>query len=206
MPTRREIVVFADPQVPPGASPWVDGAGPSPDVRVVDADPGWPAAFDAVAERVRRALGWRALVVEHVGSTAVPGLPAKPIVDVDLVVADPAEEAAYVPALEAAGFVLRVREPWWHEHRLLRGDAPVSHVHVFGADSPEVVRHRLFRDWLRGNPDERARYAAAKREAAAAAQAAGEHMMQYNARKERVVREIYDRAFTAMGLSGPPGQ
>ncbi len=201
MPSRRDIVTFTDPPVPPGASPWVDGAGPSPDVRVVDPDPGWAADFENVAARVRDALGRRALVVEHVGSTAVPGLPAKTIIDVDLVVADPADEEAYVPALAAAGFVLRVREPWWHEHRLLRGEAPVSHVHVFGPDSPEVVRHRLFRDWLRGNPDERARYAAVKREAADAARAAGEHMMQYNARKERVLREIYARAFAAMGLT-----
>lgn len=201
MPSRRDIVTFTDPPVPPGASPWVDGAGPSPDVRVVDPDPGWSSDFGTVAARVRDALGRRALVVEHVGSTAVPGLPAKPIIDVDLVVADPADEEAYVPALAAAGFVLRVREPWWHEHRLLRGEAPVSQVHVFGPDSPEVVRHRLFRDWLRGNPDERARYAAVKRGAADAARAAGEHMMQYNARKERVLREIYARAFAAMGLT-----
>lgn len=203
MPSRHDIVTFHDPPVPEGASPWVAGAGPSWSVDVVDPDPAWPAAFDAVAARVRGALGWRALVVEHVGSTAVPGLPAKPVIDVDLVVADPADEAAYVPALEAEGFVLRVREPWWFGHRVLRGADPVSHVHVFGPDSPEVVKHRLFRDWLRGNPDERARYAAAKREASTAASAAGEHGMQYNARKERTVREIHHRAFEAMGLLAP---
>ncbi|WP_408897425.1 GrpB family protein [Nocardioides sp. R1-1] len=205
MPSRRDIVTFHDPPVPAGASPWVAGAGPSPDVRVVAPDPGWPDAFASVAERVRRALGWRALLVEHVGSTAVPGLPAKPVIDVDLVVADPADEAAYVPALEVQGFVLRVREPWWFEHRLLRGDDPASQVHVFGPDSPEIVKHRLFREWLRGNPDDRERYAAAKREASAAAAAAGEHTMQYNARKERVVREIHARAFRAMGLLDATG-
>jgi GrpB-like predicted nucleotidyltransferase (UPF0157 family) len=201
MPTREEIVTFHDAPVPPGASPWVEGAAPSPDVAVVPADPSWPARFEEIAATVRGALGWRALAVEHVGSTSVPGLPAKPVIDVDLVVADPADEAAYVPALEAVGFVLRVREPWWHEHRLLRGAAPVSHVHVFGPDSPEVVRHRIFRDWLRGNSDERERYAAAKLAASAASTAAGEHGMQYNARKERVVREIYARAFAATGLT-----
>lgn len=198
MPSRDDIVTFHDPPVPPGASPWVDG--PSPDVRVVAADPAWPARFEELAAAVRGALGGRALVIEHVGSTAVPDLPAKPIIDVDLVVADPADEAAYVPALEALGFVLRVREPWWFEHRLLRGSAPASHVHVFGPDSPEVVRHRIFRDWLRANPVERERYAAAKLAASAASSAAGEHGMQYNARKEQVVREIYARAFAAAGL------
>ncbi|TQK68670.1 GrpB family protein [Nocardioides sp. SLBN-35] len=200
MPSRHDIVTFHDPPVPPGASPWVDGGGPSPDVAVVPADPAWPDRFAEVAALVREGLGWRALVVEHVGSTAVPGLPAKPVIDVDLVVADPADESSYVPALEALGFVLRVREPWWFEHRLLRGASPVSHVHVFGPDSPEVVKHRIFRDWLRGNPDERERYAAAKLAASAASGAAGEHGMQYNARKERVVREIYARAFAAAGL------
>lgn len=200
VPSGHDIVTFHDPPVPPGASPWVDGAGPSPDVAVVAADPAWPAQFEAVAAAIRGALGGRALVVEHVGSTAVPGLPAKPVIDVDLVVADPADEASYVPALEALGFALRVREPWWFGHRLLRGASPVSHVHVFGPDSPEVVRHRIFRDWLRGDADERDRYAAAKLAASAAASAAGEHGMQYNARKEQVVREIYARAFAAAGL------
>lgn len=200
VPSRHDIVTFHDPPVPPGASPWVDGAGPSPDVAVVAADPAWPAQFEVVAAAIRGALGGRALVVEHVGSTAVPGLPAKPVIDVDLVVADPADEASYVPALEALGFALRVREPWWFGHRLLRGASPVSHVHVFGPDSPEVVRHRIFRDWLRGDADERDRYAAAKLAASAAASAAGEHGMQYNARKEQVVREIYARAFAAAGL------
>jgi GrpB-like predicted nucleotidyltransferase (UPF0157 family)/pimeloyl-ACP methyl ester carboxylesterase len=178
----------------PLPSPWVDGAGPSTDVRFVEADPGWPAAFERIAARVRGALGERALLIQHVGSTAVPGLAAKPIVDIDLVVADPDDEPSYVPALQALGFELRVREPWWNGHRLLRGSDPSSHLHVFGPDSPEIARHRRFRDWLRTHPDDLARYAATKREAAAAAAAEGEHSMQYNARKEAVVREIYARA------------
>lgn len=200
MPTREDIVTFHDPPVPEGASPWVPGAGPLTGIEIAEPDPAWPRWYDELADRVRGALGWRALVVEHVGSTSVPGLPAKPIIDIDLVVADPADEASYVPALEAAGFELRVREPWWFEHRVLRAADPRCHLHVFGYDSPEVVKHRLFRDWLRGNPEERALYAAAKREAAAAANAAGENAMDYNARKEQVVREIYRRAFVATGL------
>ena len=200
MPTREEIVTFHDPPAPEGVSPFVPGAQPQTDVHVVDPDPAWRASYDDLAARIRSAIGWRALVIEHVGSTAVPGLPAKPVIDIDLVVADPDDEAAYMPALEAAGFELRVREPWWFGHRMLRTLDPRCHLHVFGPDSPEVVKHRLFRDWLRGNPDDRDLYAATKREAAAAATAAGEDMMQYNARKERVVHEIYHRAFLAMGL------
>ena len=204
MPNREDIVTFHDPPVPEGASPWVAGAGPAKEIHVVEPDPVWAQWYDGLSGRIRDALGWRAVLLQHVGSTAVPGLPAKPIIDIDLVVADPDDEAAYVPALEASGFVLRVREPWWYGHRALRAEDPICNLHVFGFDSPEVVKHRLFRDWLRGNPEERDLYAAAKREAAAAATAAGEDMMQYNARKEQVVREIYTRAFTAMGLLPQP--
>jgi GrpB-like predicted nucleotidyltransferase (UPF0157 family) len=135
-----------------------------------------------------------------VGSTAVPGLAAKPVIDIDLTVADPGREQDYVPALETAGFTLVIREPWWYGHRALRADDPACNLHVFGYDSPELVRHRIFRDWLRGNPGERDRYAAAKRQAAGEANARAEHVMQYNARKQRVIREIYHRAFTATGL------
>jgi GrpB-like predicted nucleotidyltransferase (UPF0157 family) len=106
-------------------------------------------------------------------------------------------------ALEAAGFRLVIREPWWYGHRLLAADEPSCNLHVFGFDSPELVRHRIFRDWLRDNPGERDRSAAAKRRAASEANAAGEHVMQYNARKQQVIREIYHRAFAAAGLLEP---
>lgn len=169
-------------------------------VEVVGPDPAWAEWYDELAARIRSALGWRALNLEHVGSTSVSGLPAKPIIDIDLTVADPDDEARYVPALAAVGFELRVREPWWFGHRSLRAMDPHGHLHVFGSDSPELVKHRIFRDWLRGNAPERELYARAKREAAAAANASSEHSMQYNARKERAVREIYHRAFVATGL------
>ena len=77
---------------------------------------------------------------------------------------------------------------------------PRCNLHVFGFDSPEPVRHRIFRDWLRGNPADRERYAATKRQAASVANTAGGHVMQYSARKQEVIQEIYDRAFVAAGL------
>jgi GrpB-like predicted nucleotidyltransferase (UPF0157 family) len=200
VPARAEIVSFDDSPPPPGGDPWVAGATPATDVEVSDPDPAWPGWYDDLAGRIRAALGWRALQLEHVGSTAVPGLPAKPIIDIDLTVADPDREQRYVPALEGIGFTLVIREPWWYGHRVLRSDGPRCNLHVFGPDSPESVRHRIFRDWLRGNPDERERYATAKLQAASEANAAGEHVMQYNARKQQVVREIYFRAFVASGL------
>ncbi|HEY1627761.1 MAG TPA: GrpB family protein [Streptosporangiaceae bacterium] len=201
MPSRTEIVTFDDAPPPPGApNPWLDGAPRAGSITITDPDPGWPRVYGTLSGRIREALGWRALQVEHVGSTSVPGLPAKPIIDIDLTVADPGREQDYVPALELAGFRLVIREPWWYGHRCLTAEEPRCNLHVFGFDSPEPVKHRIFRDWLRGNPDDRDRYAAAKRQAAAESNAAAEHVMQYNARKEEVIRDIYHRAFLATGL------
>lgn len=200
MPTDEEITRHHDD--PAGSpSPWLPGheAWRSP-LEVVPYDAGWPAAFDRVATTVRDALGDRVLGLHHVGSTAVPGLPAKPVIDVDLVVADPADELTYVPALTAAGFHHVAREPWWHEHRLLKLRAPFTHLHVFGPGCPEVVRHRMFRDWLRSQPADRERYVGAKRSAATATLAAGGTGMDYNRAKEAAVRDIYDRMFRAHGL------
>jgi GrpB-like predicted nucleotidyltransferase (UPF0157 family) len=201
MPSRAEIVSFDDSPPPPGANPWVvAGAGPRVGIEVTDPDPAWPRQYDGLASRIREALGWRVLQLDHVGSTAVPGLAAKPIIDIDLTVADPGREPDYVPVLEMIGFRLTIREPWWHGHRMLQADGPPCNLHVFGFDSPELVKHRIFRDWLRGNADDRNRCAAVKRRAASEANAAGEHVMQYNARKQQVMRDIYHRAFAAAGL------
>jgi GrpB-like predicted nucleotidyltransferase (UPF0157 family) len=200
MPSRAEIVSFDVCPPPPGADSWVPGAAPAVGIEVAEPDPAWPRRYDELAARIRQALGWRVLQLEHVGSTAVPGLAAKPVMDIDLTVADPAREQDYVPALEAIGFRLVIREPWRLGHRALVTDEPRCNLHVYGFDSPEPVRHRIFRDWLRGNPGDRDRYAAGKRQAAFQANAGAEHVMQYNARKQQVVREIYHRAFAAAGL------
>jgi GrpB-like predicted nucleotidyltransferase (UPF0157 family) len=200
VPSRAEIVTFDDTEPPAGASPWVPGAGPDSLIEVTDPDPDWPQWYHDLAGRIREVLGWRVLQLEHVGSTSVAGLAAKPVIDIDLTVADPGREQDYIPALEATGFRLTIREPWWHGHRCLRGDQPPCNLHVFGFDSPELVRHRIFRDWLQGNPADRDRYAAAKRQASGEASAAGEHVMQYNSRKQQVIRDIYQRAFAASGL------
>lgn len=200
MPTDADIVAFFDPPVPQGASPYVPGGRPSTDIEVVEPDPSWPVHAEALMARIRVALGDRALRLDHVGSTAVPGLPAKPVLDLDLLVADPDDEAAYVPPLEPLGLRLLVREPWWYRHRMLRGESPRANLHVFGAESPEPERQRLFRDWLRAHPDDRDRYAVAKREASAATRERGGTVEQYNAHKQAVLREIHDRLFRAAGL------
>jgi GrpB-like predicted nucleotidyltransferase (UPF0157 family) len=154
-------------------------------------DPGWPARYRREETRIRAALGDRALAVEHVGSTAVPGLAAKDRVDIDLIVADPADEDAYVPALTVAGYTLRTREPHWYEHRCLWTDDHDVSLHVFGPDCDEHLRHLIFRDWLRDHPDDRDRYAARKYQTAA------EHplsMAHYIHGKADVIVDILKRA------------
>jgi GrpB-like predicted nucleotidyltransferase (UPF0157 family) len=130
----------------------------------------------------------------------VPGLHAKAVIDIDLTVTDSSDEAAYVPALQSAGFRLVIRERGWHEHRLLTLDDPRVNLHVFSPDCPEVIRHRMFRDWLIEHPDDLARYRDAKLEAAADARAGGESVMDYNQRKQPAIRNIYARMFRAHGL------
>ena len=203
MPTTAEILHFDNPS-PDDPDPWV--VRPEPQrIELVDHDPSWTAQAEELCTRIADALGMRALRIEHVGSTSVPGLPAKPVIDLDVTVADPADEAHWLPPLEDAGLVLTVREPWWHGHRCLRGTAPRVNVHVFGPDSPELVKHIVFRNWLRQDAGDRELYAAAKRVAAGSGSGSGDGdgmmlMEDYNARKQAVIREIYGRAFLAAGF------
>jgi GrpB-like predicted nucleotidyltransferase (UPF0157 family) len=163
----------------------------SPVIEIVDYDPRWPLQYADHADRIRTAIGSAALAIEHVGSTSVPGLAAKPRIDIDVIVPDPKDEDAYLPALEAAGYVLRVREPDWYDHRCLHGYEPMANVHVFGPDCDEHLRHVIFRDWLRTHPDDRARYADVKRRIAAEGVT---YMAEYAARKSDIVIDILRRA------------
>lgn len=194
MATAEEITRHHDPD--PEENPWVDGPPPPEDVLIVDPDPTWPERYAALAADIRTALGERVLDLQHVGSTSVPGLSAKDVIDIDLIVADPRDEGSYVPALGPLGYRLTIREHSWHEHRVLRLTDPRVNLHVFGPECPEVIRHRMFRDWLCTHPDERALYEQAKR----AAIPGGGTVMDYNRRKEDAIREIYDRLFRAAGL------
>src|SRR3989475_10113883 len=120
-------------------------------IAIVDYDPVWPVLFEEEARRIRAALGERVLRVEHVGSTSVCRLAAKPIIDIVLVVADAADEAAYAPALEAAGYILRIREPDWYQHRMFREPDRGINLHCFSDGCPEIERMLVFRDWLPPN-------------------------------------------------------
>lgn len=178
-------------------------------LRIEEPDPAWANMYAELRLELVSVLGRQLLSIQHVGSTAVPGLPAKPIIDIDLAVVDLMDEGGYVSLLESVGYVHWLTEPDWHQHRLFkRLTEPRVHLHVFGPDCPELVRHRMFRDWLIDHHDERELYARAKRAAASQMRATGDDQgalgfgMRYNRFKEPVLREIYARMFRAAGLYG----
>ena len=168
-------------------------AGP---IALVDYDPSWAPLFEREAARIRGALGMRVRLLEHVGSTAVVGLPAKPIIDMALAVPDSSDEPAYVPELEREGYVLRIREPNWFEHRMFKGPDTNIHLHVFSVDCPELEQMLLFRDWLRAHPEDRDAYAARKRELAAKEWRFVQH---YADAKTEIVQQILAKARGAKG-------
>ncbi|NKE61661.1 GrpB family protein [Lentzea sp. PSKA42] len=168
---------------------------PSGNVRITleDYNPAWPDWYAREEARIRGALGPAVVRLEHVGSTSVPGLAAKPLIDVLLVVPDSDDEDAYVPALVEAGYYLRLREPGWYRHRLLKDSDPEVNLHVFSPACEEVDRMLVFRDRLRERADERAEYEAVKRELAARA---WDRVQDYADEKTRVVERIILRALS----------
>ena len=160
-------------------------------VLLADYDPEWPRLFEREAARIRTALSERALQIEHVGSTSVPGLAAKPIIDIILVVANSANEQDYVPPLEAAGYVLRIREPEWFEHRVFKGPDTNVNIHVFSSGCEEIQRMLAFRDRLRRNDSDRELYERSKRELA---QREWKYVQNYADAKTSVVEAIVARA------------
>lgn len=158
------------------------------EITIADPDPRWRERYAVLESSIRAALGATALAVHHIGSTAVPGLAAKPIVDVLLLVRDLEDEAAYVPALEAAGLVLRVREPG---HRLLRPPDRTAHVHVSEPGAPAVADWLDLRDWLRNDAGDRAHYEQVKRRLAERPWADMNH---YAEAKTEVVQQVLGRA------------
>jgi GrpB-like predicted nucleotidyltransferase (UPF0157 family) len=160
-------------------------------IEVADYDPAWPRLFEREAHRIGAVLGKRVVRLEHVGSTSVPGLAAKPVIDLLLVVPDSGDEPAYVPDLEAAGYVLVIREPERHQHRVFKGPDTNVHLHVYSPGSPEIERYLIFRDRLRSDPADRERYQRVKRELA---QRDWRYGQQYADAKTEVVEEIIARA------------
>lgn len=183
---------------------WLNKRKAKSKIAIVEYNAAWPQRFLDIKAKIIAALGSVAVAVSHAGSTSVPGLPAKDIIDVDLVVKDIKDEASYVAPLERSGFTFMLREPGWHEHRYFvdEGDRPGTYpinLHVFGPGCSEVERHRVFRDWLSKTPEDLQLYATVKRECATQTETAGESMQEYTLRKGQTVREILDRAFRDLG-------
>ena len=157
-------------------------------------DPQWPLRYAALEREIRAALGAVVLKLEHVGSTSVLGLSAKPVIDIVLAVSDSADEDSYVPALEALGFVLKIREPDWFRHRLLKTPEADVNLHVFSHGCEEVARLLAFRDWLRAHEDDRRLYERTKQELAART---WKYMQNYADAKSDVVNAILTRALAS---------
>jgi len=160
-------------------------------ITLAEYDEAWSELYAHEAGRIRAALGDRVLLVEHVGSTSVRGLAAKPRIDIVLAVDDSSDEHSYVPALESAGYVLRIREPEWHEHRLFKQPDVAVNLHVFSTGCVEIDRMIRFRDHLRSNPADRALYERTKRDLAGRT---WKHTQHYADAKTDVIKEILERA------------
>ena len=136
-------------------------------VRVVPYHAGWPSLFEREAARIRESLDGLPLRLEHVGSTSVPGMPAKPIVDIMAGYPPDAPVAPYVAALVRAGYVHRGENGIPGREFFRRGDPRAYHVHMVALDSPLWREHVGFRDHLRAHPETAAEYAALKHALAA---------------------------------------
>jgi len=134
---------------------------------VVDYDPGWPERFLRLGACLRAALGPLALRIDHIGATSVPGLAAKPVLDVQVSEAALEPVAAYLPALEAAGCCWRPANDDRMKRYFREATGPRTHLHVRAAGSWSEQFALLMRDYLRASPKEAARYAARKRALAA---------------------------------------
>lgn len=167
-----------------------------PDVAISPYQESWPKTFTRVADRMASVLGSKALRLEHVGSTSVPGLAAKPIIDILLEVSDPADEASYLPALESLGFTLLFRQPRWHGHRFLfveEKEAEVN-VHVHRKGCQIAADFLTFRNFLRDNEGARTEYVEAKQKAADTSNGEKGGRLRYQREKAEVLNRLKARA------------
>ncbi len=154
-------------------------------------NPEWRSMYAKLEGQIRDSLGAKALLIGHVGSTSVAGLSAKPVIDMVLAVSNSADESSYVPPLERLGYALRIREPDWFEHRLLKPPTIDGNIHVFSQGCEEISRMLAFRDWLRVNNDDMKLYERTKQELAVRT---WKYVQNYADAKSDVVMEILGRA------------
>ncbi len=202
-----DIVMFKDQFTPqqkmdictfeegdPTENPWVKGKPAQIHIEIVLHNPNWLIQFNEQKSLIQNALSDIALSIEHIGSTAVAGLAAKPIIDIDLIIENPKDESSYIPQLEALGYELIIREPSWYQHRMLKLSNPMVNLHVFGKNCPEHWRHLLFKQWLTTHPDDLANYATIKQFAKHNVKTTQD----YNLKKQSLVRAIYQKIFTSL--------
>lgn len=177
---------------PPTAPRAASGARPQGRPEKLAAyDAAWREQFAREAARIKQALGDAAIRIEHVGSTAVPGLAAKPVIDIVMEVSDSSDESSYVTTLQPCGYEVRVREPHWFEHRMLKGPGADVNLHVFTVGCPEIERMLTFRDHLRTDQADRELYEATKRKLASREWGS---IQDYADAKTGIVGEILARA------------
>ena len=150
-------------------------------------DEKWPALFEREKERILKILKDKALMIEHIGSTSVPGLMAKPIIDILLVVEDAGKEEDYMDDLCRHGYILRVREPDFENHHMFKGPDTDTHLHVFSKGSKEIEKYLLFRNYLRLHDDARELYENTKKELA---KKTWKYVQNYADAKSEVVQKI----------------
>jgi GrpB-like predicted nucleotidyltransferase (UPF0157 family) len=190
----------SDPRRPDVTTTELVGGREKRALVIADPDPAWAAAYATHERRIREALGPVAVAVEHIGSTSVPGLAAKPIIDVLVTVRDITAEEDYLDPLLAAGYELRVREPG---HRMVRTPSRDTHVHVVPTGSVAATDYLLLRDHLRTHPEDRGLYEQTKRSLMATEWA---DMNDYADAKGPVIAAIKQRASRLQpGPPGPPG-
>jgi GrpB-like predicted nucleotidyltransferase (UPF0157 family) len=164
----------------------------------IESNPEWPTLYAREETRIRAILGDRVVRIAHTGSTSIPGLAAKPIIDITMLVADVLDEDAYARDLEAGGYVLRIREqePDWYDHRVFKGPDTNVNLHIFSDGCVEWDRMVGFRDWLRSHDDDLALYEGTKRDLLTRE---WQYVQDYADAKSTVVEDIMSRA----GLPGP---
>lgn len=168
------------------------GGGEKRDIKISEYDKRWPKVFEKHASVIREALGDVVLRIEHIGSTSVPGLAAKPIIDILVVIAHPEDEDSYLNELLNAGYELRVREPEFDEHRMVRTPERDVHIHIFPPHSKEIGRYLAFRNQLRACAEDRARYERVKR---MLAQQEWQDVNDYAEAKTEIVESIIGKGF-----------
>ena len=164
---RMSLAQSVMPDIWPGFTVTQGSERSGDPIRIAEYDSQWPLRFQQWQQRLAAELGETAVRIEHVGSTSVPDLPAKPIVDIQISVRDLEDESNYVPQLERSGNQLRSRDELHRYFRPFSGQPRDRHIHVCASGSTWEREHLLFRDYLRTHVAARDRYAAAKRQAAA---------------------------------------